>query len=358
MLIFTNREIDQGDSENAVSARYTPLVPDLSLADVRVRGNSRGWKLDNVGRNVSDTDALARLSAVFNAQKNVLLYVHGNNNTPGACFTRCQALEASYDVNVIGFSWASEGLLPDGTDGVPAVPGDDLDAEDSLAKATGGSASDGWVQRKGRRYAQAKVNAQQSTAALARFLRLVASARLTTMNRPFSAAFHSLGCHFLHYTIERGGAIEALAAAQNVALIAGCTAAAKHAAWVKRINPLRRVYITYTQADSVLAGAKFIDGDTKLGTDPGAELLPTPKYRYICFDGAAKMKLGAHRYFVPDTGKELSKKTTLLFSRIFGSVADFSPPKEESRIVYPVGCSPDGGVCYMGRPASSEVNGP
>ena len=359
MLIFTNREIDQGGTEAAVTARYKPLLDELSLADVDVRGNGKGWRLDKVERMVSDATAVARLIAVLAADKPVLLYVHGNNNTPATCFTRCQALEQNYNVNVVGFSWTSEGYLPDGQDGASgAAAGDDPGAEDDLSRVSKTNASEGWAQRKARRFGQAKVNAQQSAAALARFLRLVTAARLATMKQPFSAAFHSLGCHFLHYGIEREGAVEALAAAQNVALIAGCTGAAKHAAWVKRINPLRRVYLTYTHADTVLAAAKFIDGDTKLGSDPGDELLTGAKYRYVCFDGAAKMKIGAHRYFVPDAGKELSKKATLLFGRIFSSAADFSPPREEERTVYPVGCEPDGSVCYMGRPTALEPNGP
>lgn len=358
MLIFTNREIEEGDSEKAVTRRFTPLVSDLNVCDVRSRGATKRWKLEHVERGASDVGALERLSALFAADRPVLVYVHGNNNSPDTCFTRCLALETSYGVAVVGFSWASEGYLPDGQDGVQAEPGDDLDSEDGLAQAADGKPSEGWVQRKARRFGQAKLNAQHSAAALARFLRLVAAARLATMKRPFSAAFHSLGCHFLNYAVDHGGAVEALAAAHNVALLAGCTPAAKHVSWVRRLNPLRRVYITYTQADSVLAGARAVDQEIKLGTDPGEALLPATKYRYICFDGAARMKFGAHRYFVADPGKELSKKATLLFSRIFCSTNDFLPPKEEAKAVYPVGCTPDGGVCFMGRPASSEVNGP
>lgn len=362
MLIFTNRQIDEGNDESSVSARYTPLLDELGMADVDKRGNGKDWRLDNVERAVSDSVAVARLVGLFAADKPVLLYVHGNNNSPATCFTRCKALEQNYNVSVVGFSWASEGFLPNGKDGAaPEGNGDgddDTDAEEGLSRVGKATAREGWAQRKARRFAQAKVNAQQSAAALARFLRLVTAARLATMKQPFSAAFHSLGCHFLHYAIERDGAVEALAAAHNVALIAGCTGAAKHAAWVQRINPLRRVYIMYTHADTVLAAAKFIDGDTKLGADPGEELLLGPKYRYVCFDGAAKMKIGAHRYFVPDSGKELSKKAALLFGRIFNSSPDFSPPAEEARLVYPVGCEPDGSVCYMGRPAGIEPNGP
>ena len=97
-----------------------------------------------------------------------------------------------------------------------------------------------------------------------------------------------------------------------------------------------------------------IDCDVKLGTNPGDERLAGPKYRYIDFEGAAKMKVGAHRYFVADPGKKLSKEANKLFQRVFSSQEDFSAD-ETPRVVYPVGCSENGSVCYMGN--SSTPNG-
>ena len=92
----------------------------------------------------------------------------------------------------------------------------------------------------------------------------------------------------------------------NVVLIAGCSGAAKHSAWVGQIHPLLRVYITYTKADSVLFAATLVDGDVKVGTDPGRDRLPGPKFRDVDFE-ATKIKLGAHSYFVADPGKRLSR---------------------------------------------------
>jgi hypothetical protein len=190
---------------------------------------------------------------------------------------------------------------------------------------------------------------------VARFLRLVAAARLGTMKQKVSLAAHSLGCHFLHYSVNEQDAEASLSAMHNVVLMAGCTGAAKHAAWVGQIHPLSKVYITYTKADSVLAAASLIDGDVKLGTAPSAERLIGPKYRYVDFEGAAKMSLGAHRYFVADPDKKLSKQAATLFKRVFSSDLDIKPDDKSPKVVYPVGCNADGSVCYMGA-ASTNGN--
>lgn len=351
MLIFTNRTLQQANDESALTRKYSPLSDALSCVDVTAKSSDTAWEVNNAASIVSDANALKRLAVVFAGNRPVLLYVHGNNNSPSTCFARCQALEATYNVSVIGFSWESEGFQPDGSDlaGLSnAKVGTDTD-EETLANVKSSNTSEGWIQRKSRRYAQAKVNAQQSASALARFLRLVGSVRLAQDKNPYSAAFHSLGCHFLHYAVEIDGAVAALAAANNVALMAGCTGAAKHASWVSKINPVRRVYVTFTNADSVLAGARIIDKDVKLGTNPGTERAIGAKYRYVDFNGAAKMKFGAHRYFVPDPGKTLSKHARLLFSRIFESELDFDPVTESQKVVYPVGCAAGGQECYMGN---------
>lgn len=358
MLIFTNREFDSSYSdERLLTKKYTPLIPTLSCCEVS-RTSSPKWGVSNVKTNLDDTTALDTLKSYFSGGKAVLVFVHGNNNEPRDCFMRCKELEDQYGVSVIGFSWASEGFNPDGTD-LSGVSNDKAKTDigdETLANVNRDNLKEGWIHRKARRYGQAKTNAQHSRASLARFLRLVGSARLATMQQPFSVAAHSLGCHFLHYAIEHEGASESLAVAHNVALIAGCTGAAKHVGWVGKINPVRKIYIMYTNVDSVVAAARLIDGDIKLGADPGFERLAAPRCRYVDFEGAAKMKLGAHRYFVADPGKSLSKEAKRLFQRVFQSLDDVER-NESVKLVYPFACSDDGTTCYMGVGSSSDTNG-
>lgn len=349
MLVFTNRLLDSKvTDEGALTRTYAPFSD--ALHSVQVSGKPKAWTVGDGRVGISDTDALKQIGKVMSAGKPVLLFLHGNNNTPDHCFTRCQLLEEQFPVSVIGFSWASEGYLPDGTDlpGAKEPTNKFTDPDEGLAAATTkASLREGWIEHKARRYAQAKVNAQHSKDALARWLRLVAAARLGGMQQKVSLAAHSLGCHFLHYAIDEQDAEASLSALHNVALIAGCTGAAKHAAWVGQIHPLLKVYITYTKADSVLFAAHLIDGDVKLGAAPGNDRLVGEKYRYIDFE-SAKVKLGAHRYFVADEGKKLTKSTKLLFTRMFSSELDYSGGFDQRKKVYPGDCSEDGTVCSMG----------
>jgi hypothetical protein len=50
----------------------------------------------------------------------------------------------------------------------------------------------------------------------------------------------------------------------------------------------------------------------------------------------------------------VSKKAKALFSRIFASQPDFTVP-ESPKVVYPLGCDPDGATCYMAVPDAVDV---
>lgn len=358
MLIFTNRELKPASSNaSALTNIFKPFHETLNSVEVKKAGTN--WNVSQHGSELTDDAALKKIDKVLDNNEPVLIYLHGNNTTPAKCFLRAQQLEAQYGLSVIAYSWTSEGLLPDGTDqsGVSSAQPTTDDDEDALAKVE--SREDlkkGWIARKALRYNQAKANAQYSKDSLARLLRLVAIARLRNPTKKVSFAAHSLGCHFLQYTINEQDAEASLSAMHNVILMAGCTGAAKHTAWVGQIHPLLKVYITYAKPDAVLAAATVVDGDLKLGTAWGDERLAGPKYRYIDFENAKKMKVNAHRYFVADDTKTLSKESKELFERIFSSKPDFEPPRESAKVVYPVGCLADGSVCYMGNAVPGSGN--
>jgi hypothetical protein len=300
---------------------------------------------------VADADALNLLLPLFTGARRVLVYLHGNNNTPAACFERCALLESLYGVEVIGFSWTSEGYLPDGNDLPGVAPAPSASDETDLRGVTAANRTEGGIQQKIRRYHQAKTNAQDSVDALARFLRLLGTARLHANVQPFSLAAHSLGAHFLQYTLDVPGAGESVGTAHNVALLAPCVRAAGHRAWLANVRPKGQVFVAYNKGDSVLFGAYIADGSQiKLGTDPGPELLQSSAVRYISFSNAV-VGFAGHGYFVYD---KMPKKTRALFSRIFGSSRDINPD-EYPRQVYPVGCDADGLTCYMAAPGGIEV---
>lgn len=351
MLIFTNRTLRNGTDASVFTPSFAPGSTQLGLASVqRAAGASAGWTVSDPQAAISDAQGVEALLPLFRGRRSLLVYLHGNNNTPEACFERCALLESFYDLEVVGYSWTSEGLLSDGTD-LPGVQPDGTGDETDLRSVRAGNRTEGGIQRRIRRYRQAKTNAQDSVDALARFLRLLAIARLQADARPFSVAAHSLGAHFLQYTLEVPSAGESLATAHNIVLLAACVRAAGHRDWLAKVRPKGQVFVAYNKADSVLFGAYIADGgQVKLGADPGPELLQSPAVRYVSFSHA-EVGFGGHGYFVMDG---MPGKTHRLFERVFGSSRDIELD-EYPRQVYPVGCDADGLTCYMAAPR--EVDG-
>ncbi len=350
MLIFSNRTIQAATDPSALTRKFQPGSD--AIGAVLVARSGAGFQVSAVRPVLGDDDAMQLLVPLFKGTRPVLVYLHGNNNAPSACFERCLRLSEIYGLEVVGFSWPSEGFLSSGEDlpNMPPLAEGQEDAADSLADITAGNRKEGWAERKIRRYRQAKVNAQDSGDALARFLRLLAAARLYANHQRMSIAAHSLGCHFLQYTIESEGAAESLAAAHNIALLAACCRASGHAAWVGNLTPKGQVFVTYNKGDLVLFGAYIADGSqTKLGAEPGQRTV-SPKLRYVSFTNA-QVGFGGHGYFVSELGDKLPKAPKRVFQRIFGSERDIQEDQGEyPRKVYPVGCDVDGSTCYMAKP--------
>lgn len=354
MLVFTNRVLGNTADESAFERGFVPGSSRLALATVERAPavSAMRWTVSGADDDVDDADSLRALLPLFQGVRPVLAYLHGNNNTPADCFARCALLRSLYDVEVIGFSWTSEGYLPDGSKlpGIAAVPdGDEAD----LKAVTARNRTESAIQGKVRRYHQAKTNAQDSVDALARFFRMLGTARLYANLQPFTIAAHSLGAHFLQYALEVPGAGESVGTAHNVALLASCTRASGHRDWLAKLHPKGQVFVTYNKGDSVLFGAYIADGkQTKLGTDPTSELLQSASVRYINFSNAP-VGFGGHGYFAMD---DMPKKSLKLFKRIFRSKRDLEPD-EYPREIYPVGCDADGLTCYMALPTKTDREG-
>lgn len=348
MLMFTNRITQPGTDAQAFTRRFKPGSDALSMARVARQGG--GFALTELDAAIQDDAALQRLVTLFGGTQPVLLYLHGNNNAPATCFERCARLEEIYGVAVVGFSWPSEGLLSSGDELPDLDAGDDGEGESTLEGVSAANRTEGWANRKIRRYRQAKLNAQDSTDALARLLRLLATARLYSNAQRLNVAAHSLGCHLLQYTIELENAGASLAAAHNVSLLAACCRAQGHESWLRQIQPRGQVFVTYNADDLVLYGAAIADGNQiKLGAEPGSRLAD-PRVRYVSFTNA-NAGLGGHAYFVRDAGDKVPKVPRKLFGRVFAGERDFRPDQGEyARKVYPAGCDADGVTCYMDRP--------
>ncbi|CAN7520583.1 alpha/beta hydrolase [Variovorax sp. LjRoot290] len=351
MLIFTNRLLTTGTDEAVFSTSFIEQSDRLGLATVKK--TSKGWSVSGVDNDVDNQDSMGALRPLFEGSRPVLVYLHGNNNTPAKCFARCATLEAMYNVEVVGFSWPSEGYLSNG-DKLPEVEPDTEDGdEDDLSGVAVGKQKPSRIKSKILRYQRAKTNAINSGEALARFFRMVAAARLFINRQPFTIAAHSLGAHFLQYSLDVAGATESVAAAQNVALLAPCVRSSGHRDWLANVRPKGQVFVTFNKNDTVLAGAFIADkSQFKLGAAPGSELLRAPHMRYVNFTNGEVGK-GGHGYFVNDG---MPKKMKLLFERVFSSERDLQGD-EAPKKVYLVGCDADGLTCYMGAPGIPGIAG-
>lgn len=345
MLVFTNRDVLPQSGAAAFQRSFVPGRNRLGVASVQ-RDAAGKWALSAIDEDVTERDALDLLLPLFAGPRPLLVYLHGNGGTPQHCFQRCAQLEAEYGVEVLGFSWPSEGFLCDGQP-LPLLAAADAPVEElELAGLKAATRTSAEGRQLARLYRQAKVNAQDSVDALAQFLRMVATARLISNAQPFTVAAHSLGAHLLQYALEVPGASESLGTAQNLVLLAPCVRADGHTGWLHQMRPKGRTYVTFNKADSVLSGAFIADGrkQEKLGTSPGADILRSPGFRYISFSNAAS-GLGGHRYFIDG----LTGESRRLFGRLFRSEMDLQPDEPDRR-VYAVGCEHDGSVCYMAVP--------
>ncbi|GAB3766706.1 hypothetical protein GCM10028796_26440 [Ramlibacter monticola] len=332
MLVFTNRDLVPESGAAAFQRSFTPGGNRVAVAAVARDAGGR-WALSRLDDDVTDRDSLDLLLPLLGGSRPVLFYLHDHASTPAACFARCAALEAEYGVEVVGFSWPAEGLQCDGQP-LPNLAAADAPAEElELAGLKGANRAEPAGQALARRYRQARTNAQESVDALARCLRMLATARLISNAQPFTLAAHGLGAHLLQYALEVPGASEAIGAAHNVVLLAPCVRADGHRGWMHQLRPRGRTFITFNRGDSVLAGAFVADGrkQAKLGADPGTELLQGPGFRYIGFPSAQAGSAG-HRYFVDGLGAESRR----LFGRLFRSEADLQPGEPE-RKSYPGG---------------------
>lgn len=353
MWMFTNRTVTAGNTDAAWTTRFTPYGTTLSLA--RVARSGGGWRLQDAAVDVADAVAGPALRKVFAADRPVLVYVHGNNNTPAALFERCERLERLYDVEVVGFSWPSEGRLFDGS-GLAAVEAlaPQSFTEGEIAGVTEQALL---TQQPGiagvkQRYHQAKVNAVQSVQAFERFANLLALARLSAARQPYTVAAHSLGAYLLQQSLGHTGAATALGAAQNIVLLAPCCASAGHRTWLQLLHPAGQVVVTVNQGDSVLLGARLADrNEAKLGSEPGPKLVEQ-WVRYAHVEGGGLDLIG-HSYFAQNP---MPDGLLRLFKRVFSSQRDLAPG-ESPRDVYPGGCDADGVSCWMANPPRPDLDG-
>lgn len=362
MLIITNRHPVAGNSSGgAFSSKFTVNSPRLAVADANKVGPGDGagdWKVGNIVDSASDADIAARLAEHFAAARlhgrRILVNVHGNGYDYLECLTRCHALSSAFvGIEVIGFSWPSEGFAPTKPGEIEDIDRDMVDGQGANKPAVFRN----WIKSKKDRFQQATRNAASSAVALTRTLQLI-DAALATPGAGMSAtlAVHSLGNQLYLHAVDERGADAVSKRFANIMLLAPCVDARQQKKLLDPLAPKKRVYVTFSKNDWVLAGAQVIDGDIKTGLDPGSgkALSANAKVRYVDFAGAAR-GIANHRYFI-DPNDLAVKATRQLFERTFTGEDDLRAGEEE-RDVYPFQCDSKRKVCFMGKADTEPMPG-
>lgn len=219
----------------------------------------------------SDLVAARLVQRLRSADRNLVVFIHGYNNTPLDALRRAWRLGQRYGVEVLVFTWPANG------------GGDDL-FEDLHGKAS---------------YLSDKSDARASTEALDRALSRL-QAQLTELNEgarvqaekeareahpdslekrremmvkllrsracPFRVTLlaHSMGNYVLKKTLltsDERLSVDTIF--DNVILKAADTNHEDHARWVERLRAIRRVYITINQEDDALRLSAMKIGDTQ-----------------------------------------------------------------------------------------------
>lgn len=109
MLIFTHRESVGRADESAFDTTFSARSARLALAKLEraPHAAATGWKVSQTDSDVDDADSMQVLLPMFQGPGPLLVYLHGYNSTPAACFERCDRLQSLYGLEVVRFSWSS-----------------------------------------------------------------------------------------------------------------------------------------------------------------------------------------------------------------------------------------------------------
>ena len=117
MLIFSSHEVEGRVATSAVEQQLTAGTDLLARTTCKHAPQTQedDWKVVQMDCDVDDTESMNELLQLFQETRPLLLYLHGYNSTPAACFERCDRLESLYGLEVVRFSWtAKKHLLDDG----------------------------------------------------------------------------------------------------------------------------------------------------------------------------------------------------------------------------------------------------
>lgn len=129
MLIFTSREPEECNNEDMVELSFSTDSARLALKNLERAPEDMAtfWTVSQADADLDDVDAMRTWLPLLQKPGPHLVYLQGYNDSPEACFQRCDRLQSKYGLEIVRFSWTSRKHLTD--DGIPF----DLDLQDELA---------------------------------------------------------------------------------------------------------------------------------------------------------------------------------------------------------------------------------
>ncbi len=325
MFVVTNRNIlnEAGTDFDAVGSVCNAKGPaELRLLEITRKG--RGWTV----RVLKDEASDAMLAAagipkpdngkpVYASQyafkrivdtamadpgkpKHVVFFVHGFNNTLKDVVVRCHGLAKTFGVEVVAFSWPSNG---GGIRGVASYGDDKRDAQASVVAFDRAMDKARVLLQQLRASAIAAI-AQDSSKKFPdngeRFrqrLTLKAAAhcpvRITLM-------LHSMGNYLLERTLKSSALRGSLPLFDNIAMCAADVNNPAHAEWLDRLQPRNRLYVTINEDDGALQASRLKGGNEQLARlGHWTRNLNAPQVVYVDFTHAHHVG-ASHAYFEGD----------------------------------------------------------
>lgn len=229
--------------------------------------------------------------------RDLLLFVHGFNNSFADVLDRCHGLAETYDVEVIAFTWPANGggvkgtvdYLEDKRDAQASVVAFDrvLNKAREMIQAARADYLNGLIAESRERFPESGEKQREFVA------------KRAEQQCPFrvSLMLHSMG----NYLLERTLKSEALRSNQlvfdNILLVAADCNNDRHAEWVDRLQVRNRLYITINEDDYALRVSRMKGGEeqgARLGHYPYS--LNAKQASYVDFTGAPHVG-SSHAYF-------------------------------------------------------------
>lgn len=237
MLIITNRNLIKQINTNKKRTKTHTFGDEIgqNVYFAKAKKKNSVWKLTSLQEFNHENFLQTLESFIEEAKKegkNLVFFVHGNNQSFKKNLDKCQKIEKIHGVKVIAFSWPSQPFK-----------------------------SQGWLDLKNKKknYKKARKNAKNSETikALAKTLDILQ--KCLDKNTEISFMAHSLGCYLYQYYLLLNNKYNS-PRFNNVILCQADTDIGGHGIWVKKILTFvsDTVYITINSNDGALPWAEFV----------------------------------------------------------------------------------------------------